>query len=73
MCDQDGLEKLEEFKKSRVTLRPKEAAEVLGVSQRTLIRWRQKAEGPPFISMGNYATVLYPIKKLEAWMEEREN
>lgn len=69
MDTEHDLKSLDELKKTRVTLLTKEVAALLGVSQRTLVRWRQAGEGPPYISLGAYSTALYPIDKFEAWLQ----
>ncbi|MFO1006983.1 MAG: helix-turn-helix domain-containing protein [Planctomycetaceae bacterium] len=49
-----------------LALRAKEAAECLGISERTLARL--KASGQlAFVRVGN--VVLFPVKSLEAWLE----
>ena len=52
----------------RLALRPKEAAEALGVSDRTLRTW-MRDEGLPFLRIDG--CVLIPQGQLEAWMEAR--
>ena len=47
----------------RLALRPKEAAEALGVSERTL---RQLAPELPRVSRGG--VVLYPVEALREWL-----
>ena len=47
----------------RLALRPKEAAEALGVSERTL---RQLAPELPRVSRGR--VVLYPVEALREWL-----
>jgi excisionase family DNA binding protein len=44
------------------------AAELLGVSSRTLQAWRSRNEGPPFVRMGR--TVRYRPQNLLAWIEQ---
>lgn len=53
---------------ARLTLRPKEAAEALGVDERTLRRW-QRDEGLPYARVGR--AVLFPVAELRAWLGER--
>ena len=52
----------------RLALRPREAAEALGVSERTLRAW-MRDEGLPFARVGR--SVLIPHKDLEHWIEQR--
>jgi excisionase family DNA binding protein len=53
----------------RLALRPKEAAEALGVGERTLRAWMKDEELPFFRVNG---VVRIPRRALEEWMEERE-
>lgn len=48
----------------------REASEFLNVSQATLSRWRQRREGPPFVSVGGLAR--YNPPSVRAWVLERE-
>ena len=50
----------------RLALRPKEAAEALGISERTL---RQILPDLPHVRIGG--AVLLPVAQLEAWLRER--
>jgi len=52
----------------RIALRPKEAAEALGVSDRTLRKW-MKDEDLPFLRVAG--VVLVPTAGLEEWLVER--
>ena len=51
-------------------LKEKQAAEALGVSRRTLQRWRLSGDGPPFARIG-LRRVAYPQAALAAWCEGR--
>jgi excisionase family DNA binding protein len=51
---------------NRLALRPDEAAEALGISERTLRRLRPKL---PCVREGG--AVLYPVEALRRWLEER--
>ena len=42
-----------------------------GVPVRTLDRWRQTNEGPPFVALGRH--VRYPEDALLAWMRDQMN
>jgi excisionase family DNA binding protein len=53
----------------RLALRPKEAAEALGIGERTLRSWMRDEELPFFRLNG---VVLIQRSTLEKWMEERE-
>lgn len=48
-------------------LRPREAAERLRLSPRTLDRWRISGDGPPFVRLGRRA-VAYRVADLEQWI-----
>ncbi|MBI1382102.1 MAG: helix-turn-helix domain-containing protein [Planctomycetaceae bacterium] len=51
-------------------MRPREAAQALGISERTL--WsltRDKRNGVPHLRVGR--AVLYPTAELRAWLERR--
>ena len=52
----------------RLALRPSEAALALGVSERTLRKWRRD-EGLPYFHVDS--AVLIPVAALERWMAER--
>lgn len=51
----------------RVTTR--HAAELLGIAESTLRKWRMGGNGPRFIKMGS--RVLYDTGELEHWLERR--
>ena len=54
--------------RTRIALRPKEAAEALGVSDRTLRTWMRDEELPYLrIDRG----ILIPIADLKEWINER--
>ena len=44
-----------------------EAAKLLGISQRTLEKWRSRGQGPPFARIGK--AVRYPSQALENWVQ----
>ena len=52
----------------RLALRPKEAAESLGIGERKLRDWMRN-EGLPFVRLN--AVVMIPRKGLEEWIAER--
>lgn len=53
---------------SRIALRPKEAAETLGISERTLRTWMRDEELPYLrIDRG----ILIPVADLKDWIHER--
>ena len=47
-----------------------EAAALLGISLRTLRRWRQMREGPPWVPIGR--KIVYRTQALRAWLAARE-
>lgn len=50
----------------RLALRPAEAAEALGVSERKLWELSAGPDGPPVVRLGR--AVLYPLDGLRAWL-----
>lgn len=46
---------------------------MLRVSARTVEDWRLDRKGPHFIKMGigKTARILYPLKEVEIWMQQR--
>ena len=52
----------------RLALRPREAAEALGVSERTLRAW-MRDEGLPYLRVGG--AVRIPVAELGKWMAQR--
>lgn len=55
-------------KRPRLALRVTEAADALGVSERTLRRW-MRDEGLPFARIGG--SVLLPVADVRGWLSER--
>ena len=56
------------------TLTSKQAAEYLGITSRTLTNWRYRGTGPKFIRTGAaHSRVLYRLRELDLWLEERED
>jgi len=53
-------------------LREREAARLLGMSPRTLQRWRCMGQGPPFVRCGLRA-IAYRQEDLAAWIEARRH
>ena len=49
-------------------LNTREAADYVGLSANTLVRWRVTGEGPRYIKRSN--RVMYEVVDLDAWMEE---
>jgi hypothetical protein len=54
--------------KDNILLDTAAAAERLGVSERTLIFWRGRGQGPRFIRLGEH-TIRYAIDDLDAFVE----
>ena len=48
-------------------LTPREAADYLRVSERTLIRWRNARTGPPYTKVGH--KVVYRDRDLDRWLD----
>lgn len=53
----------------REMLRPPRAAAFLGVSPRTLAKWRWEGVGPPFKRVGR--AIVYSPDDLDAWLSSR--
>ena len=51
-------------------LKSREAARVIGVSPRTLAKWRQKGIGPQCVRLG-YNLVIYRLSDIDAWTRTR--
>lgn len=56
-------------KPARALLDTPSAAKMIGMSSRTLEKWRTLGEGPPFLKFGR--RVLYSRTDLESWIESR--
>lgn len=52
-------------------MRPKVAAETLGVSEATLAKWRMRNYGPIFYRLG-HRTIVYRRSAIERWLGTRE-
>jgi hypothetical protein len=52
-----------------IHLTPRETAKHLRVTERTLERRRLIGDGPPYVKIG--ASIRYPLRELEKWLEER--
>ena len=52
-------------------LRPREAAEILGLSPRALDRWRSRGLGPAYYKFGS--AVRYRLSDLNAWAGTRQD
>ena len=50
-------------------LTPDQAAEYLRLSERTLIRWRNRRVGPAWVKVGR--RVLYRRSDLDSWMDNQ--
>lgn len=54
---------------SALALRPRQAAQMLGVSPRTLYTWTKRGLVPHIrVGTGKRKTVLYPVAMLQAWL-----
>lgn len=51
-------------------LKSREAARMIGVSPRTLAKWRHKGVGPQCVRLG-YNLVVYRLSDIDAWIRER--
>ena len=54
---------------ARSNVDTRRAAELLGMSNRTLEKWRGQGTGPPFLKLGR--RVLYSVVDLEEWIRSR--
>ena len=55
----------------RALYSPKEVAELLGVNENTLYKWRVAGEGPPYMRLSDGGRVRYERETLRAWMDAR--
>lgn len=56
----------------RSVLTSAEAAELLGISPRTLANWRVQGRGPVYVRIGKKRSpVLYRICDIEDWLDSR--
>ena len=51
-------------------LTPAEAAEYVGLTEETLLRWRMRGQGPAFLKLGR-KVVRYSRADIDAWAEAR--
>lgn len=51
-----------------ISLRPRDAAQAIGISERLLWDWT-RTEGVPHVRIGN--VVLYPVEALKKWLADR--
>lgn len=51
-------------------LKEAEAANYLGISKKTLQRWRFHRRGPDYVKLNN-KLIRYPISNLNAWMDQQ--
>ncbi len=57
----------------RALYSPKEVAELLGVNEHTLYKWRVRGDGPPFVKLSDkrHARVRYERESLADWLRTR--
>jgi predicted DNA-binding transcriptional regulator AlpA len=55
----------------RALYSPKEVAELLGVTEVSLYRWRAAGDGPPYLQLSAHGPVRYECDALRAWMARR--
>lgn len=55
----------------RVLYTSKEVAELLGVNENTLYKWRVLGEGPPYLRLSSHGRVRYERESLRAWIASR--
>ncbi len=51
-------------------LTPKQVAELLGITTRTLDNWRTQHKGPPFFKMEGF--IRYSEDELKVWLEAKK-
>jgi len=56
-------------KAARRYMSEKQAADYLGLSNKTLQRYRGNGQGPQFIKCGGRGRILYDIQDCDTWME----
>lgn len=52
-------------------LRSREAARMIGISPRTLAKWRHRGVSPQCVRLG-YNLVVYRLSDIDAWIREHE-
>lgn len=52
-------------------LKQRDVAEMLGVTNETLIRWRNLGQAPPFIKLPS-GLIRYRIEDVERWIKKNE-
>ncbi len=50
-------------------LRPREAAQYLGIAAQTLAKWRSNGGGPPYVKI--CGVILYLVEDLDRFLDER--
>ncbi len=56
----------------RAVVSSAEAAQILGISPRTLANWRVQGRGPAYVRIGkNRSPILYRAGGIESWLESR--
>ena len=50
-------------------LKTREVAEILRVTEKTLMNWRSQKKGPPYVQLSD-GMVRYPKEDLYMWLEE---
>jgi predicted site-specific integrase-resolvase len=55
--------------RNKINVNIEEAAILLSVSPKTLLRWRDDGEGPPCFRAGKYW--FYPVKAIDLWAMEQ--
>ncbi len=58
-----------EYSKMNPFFTEAELSKLMGTTRKTLQRWRNTGEGPPFIKFGQ-RTIRYPKDRFKLWVEE---
>lgn len=68
--DSGRVEARKVLRSTSISLRPREAARALGVSERTLWTWTAGGStGIPHVRIGG--VLLYPVRELEEWLADQ--
>jgi predicted DNA-binding transcriptional regulator AlpA len=62
---------VKEYPMERELYSPKEVAELLGIHENTLYKWRVLGEGPPYLRLSSHGRVRYERESLRAWWAHR--
>lgn len=52
-------------------LTQQQLADLLGISERSLERWRSEQQGPPYVPLVGGGTIRYRLCDVEQWLEDQ--